>query len=437
MPLYEPLREGFRDLSNMMRDGQIFNAQQQNIRAAQQRQGELDQSELNFKLAAEERAAKGRAIWGESVRNELAGDTFTDLTQRVKEIPMEIESLKRDIAGMKGAPATAPARLGAKTLMAALNAELAQKRGQLANPTWMANQYHTKAKNLVQRSGELAPFDLQGAGLLTQHANIALNQGDKFLAQAKMQAAAKKESSGSRDPARKMAVVVDPTTGEAVQMEDVFYPKTTGQGQTALEAAPELNKYTQQKNKQGKNLLVMWKDQFDATYGAAGAGDRKGKDVHFNAVKNLYVAILGHSSEFAATEEQAALLNFSRRRLASEQEFLEAKLQRPLTEAEAGVLISQVFKHHREKHNQFLKESRGVNPRFKSPEDTKKTGELPGLAQIKQLLATKKISKKTAEAIKDAWHKNGLEIFGYPVTHDFITQARELDTERRKQDWEQ
>ena len=337
---------------------------------------------------------------------------------------MKIESLKRDIAGMKGAPATAAARLGAKTLMAALNAELAQKRAQLANPTWMANQYQTKAKNLVQRSGEIAPFDLQSASLLTQQASLALNQGDKFLAQAKMQAAAKNSGSGAQ-PVQDFAVRV--VNGEIVETRKLTLDKEAHLNQGILPEGvdPRL------KQKDG----WQWKAQFDAT--TKGDGGGKGKDIHFDAVKALNVAVLGYSSEFAATPEQAALLNFSRRMLAREQEALEAEHKRKLTEAEAGNLISWVFKHHRDKHNQFYRESRGINPRFKSPEDTKKTGELPGLKQIDRLIKQKKISKKTAEAIKQGWHDNGLEIFGYVVRDNFRTQARYIDTKRSKLDWKQ
>ena len=397
MPLYEPLREGFRDLSNMLRESQRFDAQQTNIRAAQQRKGELDQANLQMQYAEADRQAKARDLFSKKATSVLGADPYTDISTRVEMIPNEISGLKLDVKGMKGAPIDAKARLSANTRIAGLEAELRQKQGQLADPVYIANMYHRKARDLTELSGQMGAYDLKSAGLLTQHAGIALNQGDQFLAQARMEQARKDQV----QPVEEMAYVLD-KDGKMISSEQVMYNKVAGEAYSPVEASPGLQKHIDAGNQ------VVWKAQYDATAGPK--QPRQPKEYIFKSRNQLRTDLLGKETIVPPSETQNAAADFT---LTLYDTF--ALKQNPQSEAESQYLAALAKRQHRKLHNKYLTARRKMN------------------AELAADVKAKIYTRDEAADIKARWDQQAANKFNYIPTQPYDRQIKRVGGIRKEE----
>jgi hypothetical protein len=323
----------------MLRESQRFDAQQTNIRAAQQRQGELDQANLQFKIADEQRAAEARKLWSASAHSIIGADPYRDTESKIGSLQAEMPELEKTIRGYGKDPIYAKERLRDNTLLESMKSELQHKQRQLSDPLWMQNQYTSKASQLTELAGQMGQYDLRSAGLLTQHAGVALQQADQFAAQARM----RDSRTGQAQPVQAEAVLVK--NGKIVDTQKAVYNKVAGQSVVPADVNPDLKGY-------------VWKSQYDANIEPRA---RQPKEYVFRARELMRVDILGKENIIAPTSEQNAFTKYTLKLYDNATKALD-----PKSESAAMVLTHKAQAHHRKIHNKYYAELKKRKAKLKA-----------------------------------------------------------------------
>ena len=229
MPLYEPLTQGFRDLNQMLITQQKFDAAMGLEKMKMAQAAKAQEFQLQTQLAEEDRKAQARQILGQDATKLVAHEPFTELQNRDAELTNTIPKMQEEVKGLGNNYRNAAYRLALNTNIAALQSEHEHVKKQLSDPVWMANQYHSKAAKLGELSAKVAGFDLQSATFLQAEANRSLNQGDMFLAEARLQQ--------ERKAARQQGIkVFDKNTGEVIRVAQLGdnEPLILGNNETTL-----------------------------------------------------------------------------------------------------------------------------------------------------------------------------------------------------------
>jgi hypothetical protein len=210
MPLYEPLREGFRELNKMMMDSQVFNARRESAKEAAGLKAEMQEATLQQMLANEKRKAQGREIVQSRIA-ELSVDPVQNMRSQLSVSQAELEALRGKRRHKSFNMLQPNERLSITSGISMLEKETKDLDTQLKKPAALARLYRSKATEAGNLALEAGMFDPNSANILQGLANRMLKQADSLLEEEKLrieQQKARKTGDGTKgQPVLKFAEV--------------------------------------------------------------------------------------------------------------------------------------------------------------------------------------------------------------------------------------
>ena len=391
--LYGALQQGIRDLTNIVRENQMFAAQNQQKQAELAIQHEHDQAVLGIQLAEAERVQKARQIYAEQGTKLLSLDPWTDLNNQYTKNEATLAGLKEEQKKYSKNWRDAGPRLGIKQRMEVVSAHQEKLQNQMADPVGIANMYQTKASQLQQLAATVGQYDVQSATLFQTAANQALDQSNLFIAQARL---AKDGSKAA--PVEDQAVPVN-KNGEIVgDILNVAYGKNAG------EAGLPRDKSKRIAALEAKNpgVRYIWKSQYDALHKSTGSqSDQAITDV----LNQGRILMLGQKNIVDPNDEQNAMLSFPSKLYLTYVNEAQQKTGQKITDRNTLYQLNLIAQQNaRSAHNYYIKKGR-------KEMEAKMIKELDGLYRSKKM--TKDEYEAQKALIPSTLDNAAMDKFGY------------------------
>lgn len=179
--LYEPLREGFRELNRMLSEDQANTRRHELEMARENRTAQVDQFNMEMQLAQEERAAQARQVLADGISEVGAIDPVGDRQRQIDQLVTNLDDWKEQRKGVTRDSWTNPkANLSLNQNIASAESEVVRLKEELESPLVLAREYNTLATRARELALRVAQHDPSMIAPLNQLAQSRMEQMNRL-----------------------------------------------------------------------------------------------------------------------------------------------------------------------------------------------------------------------------------------------------------------